>query len=260
MLSQLNPDFILGSNGHAGLSNRKTAELLGVSHTTINNVLDSGKLFSLSEAQTIATHGFQGGNLVKLAQNLAKSNQVKQEAREQCLNFLGKSATIGAQVFIDAMAGIEAPKPQQPALTALDRADKAIGVAERYVALFQQMNPYVEQCLKDLIVNTLQPQLPGTSENWMGVVNFAELELGYKVPMKGEYRRSALGLWVTFYYPHLAERKDRRLCNETQQNIWVYPIHQPEVREQLAEAVKMFFNHQAPGTKLRLEGAFKKQA
>jgi hypothetical protein len=117
MLSQNSSDFIIGSNGHAGLSNRKAAELLKTSHTTVNRAIESGTVFTESETQMITVSGFQGGTLVKLAEMLAKSNQVKPETREHCFNFLTKAATIGAQTFLDQLAGISLQQPQpQPQL------------------------------------------------------------------------------------------------------------------------------------------------
>jgi hypothetical protein len=149
--------------------------------------------------------------------------------------------------------------PQQPKyLPALEQADKAISIAERYEKVFGKINPQIEQHLKDLIGNTLLEANKSTTEQiWMGVVNFAEVELGYSVPKKGEHRDSALGLWIRFYYPKLSSKQERRLCNETQQNIYVYPIH--DVRDELANAVHEFFADSNPGTKLRLDGAFKRK-
>lgn len=182
--------------------------------------------------------------------------------KPQLARAMGK---VGATVYIHKLAGFKVtsdavatstPTQQKPVI---EQAKEAIDLAERYKALFGGFNPSIEQSFKDLVGNALieaNKQLPGSTELWMGVVNFAELELGFTVPKKGEFRNSALGTWIRFYYPELSTKQERRLCNETQQEIWVYPIH--EVRETLETAVRSFFNDSAPGTKLKLEGAFKR--
>jgi hypothetical protein len=154
---------------------------------------------------------------------------------------------------------VEIPQP----LTLADKlaqAEKSIDIAERYKGLFGSFNPQTEAYLKDIIGNVLMETnnlLGGTTELWMGVVNFAQVELGHTVPKKGEYRDSALGTWIRFYYPSLSDKQERRFCNETHRDIWVYPIH--DCREELAIAVEAFFAEPAPGTKLKLEGAFKRK-
>jgi KilA-N domain len=154
------------------------------------------------------------------------------------------------------------PNPEPRYLPMIEQAEKAVSVAERYKVVFGTINPQIEQHLKDLIGNTLietNRMLEGDRlqhELWMGVVNFAEVELEYSVSPKGEYRASALGTWIRYYYPGLSDRQERRFCNETQRDIFVYPIH--KVGAELAEAVHAFFADPAPGTKLRLDGAFKR--
>jgi hypothetical protein len=125
MLSRNDSDFIVGSNGHAGLSNRKAAELLKVQHTSVDDALKFGVLYTSDELEFIATQGFQGGVLVKLATRFAKSDKVKPETRKHCVEFLEKAAIIGAQVFLDQLAGIApaAPQPQQLAFDAQVRLE-----------------------------------------------------------------------------------------------------------------------------------------
>ncbi len=154
----------------------------------------------------------------------------------------------------------EAPSQEPTYLPPLKQAREAIDIAKDYKEIFGAINPQIEQHLKDLIGNTLiqSNQLAPTSnkECWMGVVNYAEVEMGYYVSKKGEHRDSALGRWVKFYHPHLSNRQERRLCNETQRDLWVYPVH--EVGAELAKAISEFFAHPAPSTKLKQDGAFKR--
>ena len=112
MLSRNNSDFIVGSNGHAGLSNRKTAELLMVHPSSVDDALKTAGLYTPEETEFIVQYGFQGAGLVKLATRFAKSDKVKAETRKHCIEFLEKAAIIGVQVFLDQMAGIEPQEPQ----------------------------------------------------------------------------------------------------------------------------------------------------
>lgn len=129
------------------------------------------------------------------------------------------------------------------------------------------LNPTMQQHLKDfagnLLAGTTQAALTQSKENWMGVVNFAEMELDYQVPQKGNHRRGNLNAWVRCFYPQLAEfgdNKDRRLVNETQQNVWVYPCHIEFVYETLSDAVHEFFCRENPNAELVNAGYFKQKS
>jgi|GEM_PF-4922505 len=142
MLSNYSTDFVIGSNGHAGLSNRKTAELLKVNASSITKIMNVD-LYTESELQTISTSGFQGVALVKLAEHFAKSNQVKPETRIHCLNFLSQAATIGAQTFINQMAGVIHPEPQLP--TNFVEALRLLLRSEEQKQLLQTENEQLQQ-------------------------------------------------------------------------------------------------------------------
>ncbi|WP_341531501.1 hypothetical protein WKK05_36000 (plasmid) [Nostoc sp. UHCC 0302] len=88
------------------------------------------------------------------------------------------------------------------------------------------------------------------------MVNFAEIELGKKVPLKGTHYRGHLGTWVRTFYPHLGDRQETRLVNGTQQDVYVYACHDPEVAAGLTKAIEEFFAHPHPSFALRQAGAF----
>jgi hypothetical protein len=123
-----------------------------------------------------------------------------------------------------------------------------------------RLNPYMEQNCKDFAANLLadynRQSLSGTQEKWMGVVNFAELELGKQVPLKGTHYRGHLGTWVRTFYPQLGSRQETRLVNGVQQQVYVYACHDPVVADGLTKAVEEFFAHPSPGAALRQAGAF----
>lgn len=223
MLSQNHQDFIVGSNGHAGLSNRKTAELLRVNHASVNNVVNSGEIFSSEESESIATQGFQGGELVKLAARFAKSEKVKPETRKHCLAFLEKAAIIGAQIFIDKMAGIELTPstPQQSQLLPEQRLQ--IGMNALQFFNIDQTNPRYAQGLQDWCLNLMlgQKQLPEATERWLGVAERAE-ELGYGRIGADLSLRTRLGTFVS--KAPLERKREPRLCNGTQRKIWIYRV------------------------------------
>ncbi|WP_256872014.1 hypothetical protein [Nostoc sp. TCL26-01] len=100
--------------------------------------------------------------------------------------------------------------------------------------------------------------LTPSEERWLGVVNFAESELGRNVPTSGSHYRGHLGTWVRTFYPQLGERQETRIVQGTQQKIYVYACHDPVVAAGLTKAVEEFFAHPEPAAKLRQAGAFKK--
>ncbi|WP_146195919.1 hypothetical protein [Nostoc commune] len=123
-----------------------------------------------------------------------------------------------------------------------------------------RLNPYMEQNCKDFAANLIadynRQSLTGTKEKWLGVVNFAESELGKKVPLNGPHYRGHLGTWVRTFYPQLGDRQETRLVNGVQQPIYVYACHDPAVTDGLTKAIEEFFAHPSPGAALRQVGAF----
>lgn len=86
--------------------------------------------------------------------------------------------------------------------------------------------------------------------------NFAESELGKKVPLSGSHYRGHLGTWVRTFYPDLGSRQETRLVNGTQQPIYVYACHDPVVAAGLTKAIEEFFADPNPAEVLKLAGAF----
>lgn len=60
-----------------------------------------------------------------------------------------------------------------------------------------RLNPYMEQNCKDFAANLIadynRQSLTATEERWLGVVNFAESELGKKVPLSDAHISRTLG-------------------------------------------------------------------
>ncbi|MBE9038174.1 hypothetical protein [aff. Roholtiella sp. LEGE 12411] len=128
----------------------------------------------------------------------------------------------------------------------------------------QKLSPYMEQQMTDYAANLFadhnRQALTGTQEKWLGVVNFAESELGKKVPISGPHYRVHLGTWVRTFYPQLGSRQENRLVNGTQQDVYVYPCHDPVVAAGLTKAVEEFFAHPSPSAALKQAGAFSRKS
>jgi len=108
-------DFVFTSDRtHAKLSNRGTARLLKVTENSIRKILKSAHLFTDLELQAIEIEGFEGAHLVKLVKHFAVSAQTKSETKLHCWDLFEKMATMGAQLFIDSLAGVSPTQKQLP--------------------------------------------------------------------------------------------------------------------------------------------------
>ena len=161
---------------------------------------------------------------------------------------------------------IEPEQPPVPALPPVEQRLKTLVEAMKTLAQLTggRLNPYIEQQINDYAANLFadynQQALIGTQEKWLGVVNFAESELGKKVPLKGSHYRGHLGTWVRTFYPHLGDRQETRLVNGVQQPIYVYACHDPAVAAGLTKAIEEFFAHPSPSAALRQAGAFARKS
>ncbi|MCC5670370.1 hypothetical protein LC653_42955 [Nostoc sp. CHAB 5784] len=177
---------------------------------------------------------------------------------------------IAAQVrtiILELVAGVPkiTPKVETPTIPALPPVEQRLHTFVQAMKTLAELtggrlNPYMEQNCKDFAANLIadynRQTLTGTKEKWMGVVNFAEIEFGKKVPISGPHYRGHLGTWVRTFYPQLGDRQETRLVNGVQQPIYVYACHEPTVAAGLTKAVEEFFAHPSPGAALRIAGAF----
>jgi prophage antirepressor-like protein len=153
-------------------------------------------------------------------------------------------------------------QPPTPALPPVEQRLKTLVEAMKTLAELTggRLNPYMEQQITDYATNLFadhnRQSLTGTQEKWLGVVNFAESELGKKVPLKGSHYRGHLGTWVRTFYPQLGSRQETRLVNGTQQSVYVYACHDPIVAAGLTKAIEEFSLHPNPGAVLKQAGAF----
>lgn len=104
VVSSTSDDFIYGNDNHAGLSQRKAAELLKVSNTAIMKVMKSANRFTPEEAESIKTQGFRGREIVKLAGHFAKSSQASKATKDHCVDILTMISLLTAPTYIDLLA------------------------------------------------------------------------------------------------------------------------------------------------------------
>ncbi|MGF1988866.1 MAG: hypothetical protein RMY62_013490 [Nostoc sp. ZfuVER08] len=179
---------------------------------------------------------------------------------------------IAAQVrtiILDLVAAVPTVTPEppitMPALPPVEQRLHTLVLAMKTLAELTggRLNPYMEQQVKDYAANLLaehnRKMLTPSKEHWLGVVNFAESELGRKVPLSGSHYRGHLGTWVRTFYPHLGSRQETRIVQGTQQKIYVYACHDPSVAAGLTKAIDEFFAHPEPAAALKLAGAFSKK-
>lgn len=144
----------------------------------------------------------------------------------------------------------------------LERFAESLERVSRFTDV-QFTNPAMQQAMKDYIGNRFieanQAKLSPSKDNWMGAVNYCEGVLGRKVPVNGAHCRTNLGAWLRCFYPELTNRQETRLCNETQKNIWVYPIHLEQVATGLKQAIEEFFSTAKPTQAIAKTGYYKQK-
>ena len=280
IIEQIKQEITVDSNGQGKASIRATARLADVN--------DAGLLRSLKTAadnsgsklvEKFIRKGFEGADILGWSQSgipdlavaailhyygFEAGKRCTQQARLACEAF----ESIGVRAWMQDIMGWTKPatqpqeQPSTPALPPVEQRLHTLVLAMKTLAELTggRLNPYTEQQFKDYAGNLLAEHnrklLTPSEERWLGVVNFAESELGKKVPLSGAHYRGHLGTWVRTFYPQLGDRQETRLVNGVQQPIYVYACHDPVVAAGLTKAVEEFFAHPSPGAALRQAGAF----
>jgi hypothetical protein len=267
VIEQIKSEIQIDSNGHGKASMKATARLARVSDRAILKVLASADLKPSKLTQILMDKGFAGADLnswrtegipdiaVGIILNYyayLAGRYCTQQARLVCEAF----GTIGVRAWIQDALGWTRPsqqnntpqsqQPTAPFLPPVEQRLQTLVDAMKTLAELTggRLNPYMEQQVKDYAANLLAEHnrklLTSIEERWLGVVNFAESELGKKVPLSGAHYRGHLGTWVRTFYPHLGSRQETRLVNGTQQEVYVYACHDPEVAAGLTKAIEEF--------------------
>ncbi|WP_414572326.1 hypothetical protein [Nostoc sp. CCY 9925] len=267
-----------GGSGWA--TTAQIAEYFGVTESAVK------ELFRINGAEfrDLETKTLTGKDLRDARQKLCLPSKTSQARVFSALGTLRiamllTQSEIAAQVrtiILDLVAAIPAITPQQlptPALPPVEQRLHTLVQSMKTLAELTggRLNPYMEQQVKDYAANLLaehnRKMLTPSKERWLGVVNFAENELGKKVPISGSHYRGHLGTWVRTFYPQLGvgvarrrHRQEDRLVNGTQQPVYVYACHEEAVAAGLTKAIDEFFAHPNPAAALRQAGAFSKKA
>lgn len=278
IIAQIKQEITVDSNGQGKASIRATARLADVQDSSLRRALLSAALEPSGLAQSLIQQGFSPAALETWNQGIPDmgvaavieyyafdaGRYCKQQARLVCKAF----NRIGVRAWMQDIMGWTKPatqaqeQPSTPALPPVEQRLHTLVLAMKTLAELTggRLNPYMEQQFKDFAGNLLAEHnrklLTATEERWLGVVNFAESELGKKVPLSGTHYRGHLGTWVRTFYPQLGDRQETRLVNGVQQPIYVYACHEPTVAAGLTKAVEEFFAHPSPGAALRQAGAF----
>ncbi|QFS52439.1 hypothetical protein [Nostoc sphaeroides] len=278
IIEQIKQEITVDSNGQGKASIRATARLADVQDSSLRRALLSAALEPSALAQSLIQQGFSPAALETWNEGIPDmgvaavieyyafdaGRYCKQQARLVCKAF----NRIGVRAWMQDIMGWTKPatqpqeQPSTPALPPVEQRLHTLVLAMKTLAELTggRLNPYMEQQFKDYAGNLLTEHnrklLTPSEERWLGVVNFAESELGKKVPLSGAHYRGHLGTWVRTFYPHLGDRQETRLVNGVQQPIYVYACHDPAVAAGLTKAIEEFFAHPSPGAALRQAGAF----
>lgn len=155
----------------------------------------------------------------------------------QAKELLRKMGKAGCRVYAYSLCGYTM-QPQQPQLPR-----KPQPTAVEYIQAAEKVpNLQCSEALKQLLLDKLgdelstvqQSQLPQPKEKWLGVAQKAE-ELGYTIDAS---TRTTLGRCVSRLAVggthELTRRKEIRLCNGTNREIWVY-LDCPELEKTIHE-------------------------
>jgi hypothetical protein len=108
-------DFVFDTaKTHANLSQRGTARLLKVSQSSISRFVENDALGLGLDPKSLLEYGFDGDALIEAADHFASSSKVKPEIRQHCKQVFKKAAKIGAQLFIDSLAGVDPTQKRLP--------------------------------------------------------------------------------------------------------------------------------------------------
>jgi len=257
-------------NGNGWATTAQIAEYFSVTESAVKELTRVNQ----SEFQTQETKTLTGIDLRDARQTLCLPSRTSQIRVFSALGALRiamilQQSQVAAQVrtiILDLVAAVPSITPQTPApvpaLPPVEQRLQTLVEAMRTLAELTggRLNPYMEQQFKDYAGNLLAEHnrklLTPSEERWLGVVNFAESELGKKVPLSGTHYRGHLGTWVRTFYPQLGDRQETRLVNGVQQPIYVYACHDPVVAAGLTKTIEEFFAHPSPGAALRQAGAF----
>lgn len=257
-------------NGSGWATTAQIAEYFSVTESAVKELTRVNQ----SEFQSIETKTLTGKELRDARQMLCLPSRTSQVRVFSALGALRiamilQQSQVAAQVrtiILDLVAVVPSITAQThspaPALPPVEQRLQTLVEAMKTLAQLTggRLNPYMEQHFQDFAANLLaqhnQQALSGSQQKWLGVVNFAESELGKKVPLSGSHYRGHLGTWVRTFYPQLGERQEMRLVNGTQQPVYVYACHDPIVADGLTKAIEEFFAHSNPTAALRIAGAF----
>ena len=137
-----------------------------------------------------------------------------------------------------------APVPQKPALSPAQEAEKIMDTLDRFQSQFGSLSPRQSQIFSDAILNAVNAgnALSPASERWLGVVEIASHELGISLTSKGDKSYIKAGKMIRQLDESIVgSKKETRLVNGQQWEVYVYPMHLPEVRDTIVNALRSWY-------------------
>jgi hypothetical protein len=206
---------------------------------TIESLSKGGADLPIKDAKILTHGGLQGGALIPRK----IGNRVIQKHNP---NLFADMADLGSLVYLHQLCGfkiqstppqvVEPPQPAAPRLSPSEELDRLVSNLEKLGIPLN--NPRYQQYLQDAALSMFIPPenpLPSAEQSprWLGVAERAE-ELGYSSYLVSKHR-SQLGKYVA--KQGLESTQEKRLCQGTMRDIYLYPIS-----DELDQAIHDYFS------------------
>ena len=256
--SEINVD----ENGVGSFSLRGVARMCGVNEATLRQNIDSTAGFQGSKLlQSLSAKGIElrGSDecIASRIPDLAAAAIIEYYAFDAAAQF--KNAHIartsfrffaawGIRDFVQRATGWKKPEPpsqvpQKPALSPAEETRILLDSAERFQSIFGTFSPRESQIIKDSILNAFSPNEKSLTpvENWLTVTEIMEEEFAVKLGKTGSKSDSNAGKEVQKYKDIVGTEKHPKFVNGHKCNVFVYPMHLPQVRETIVNVLRSWY-------------------
>jgi len=203
---------------------RGAARICQVNPSTIQRFIEN-----LSGVSSVAPLVLEEAEIITPA-GLRSVAQVDEALLLKCItkyrpDLLAKCAEAGLRVYLHGLVGIEYKGQLRQSTPALPPSDVRLSnfmTALNYFGIDMD-DPRLGQSVKDIMGDIMlasRPAIQSKEPEWLGVVEKAE-RLGYPVSLVAKHR-STLGRWVKARSQSLNVKQEKRLCNGTMRDIYLY--------------------------------------
>ena len=223
--------FIHQETGEVFASQRMLARMVGVGESSVRYWKTAQKI-NTRTAKVITSQGLRAAQLLS-------ENDIYEAFAKWKPELLVKCAKAGLRLYLHGLAGYRYEAKKNNSTQVYPHLQLRQFKEDLDAFWIDVSNPRMAQAYQDYIQNNIFSfnALPSLQEErWAGVVEIAE-ELGYRQAVQPS-TRVKLGRHVALE-PDLDRRKEKRLCNGTRREIWLY-----RVTENLKQAIVSFFGSQ----------------